>query len=204
MKKYTIEFIGTFLFVLSIIGIIYSASALVPVHIGITLAALVYMGGAISGAHYNPAVTFGVFLNKKISSRDALGYIIAQLLWATLAYLVMTRWLHISLGAVSLFGNLKAFFIAECIFTFALVSAVYYTSINRLTAGNSYFGLAIGAVVTVGAVVVGKISGGFFNPAVLLGIGLFGIPMKAALAILAGQLVGAFWAAWIYRYVVGK
>ncbi len=80
MKKYTIEFIGTFLFVLSIIGIIYSASALVPVHIGITLAALVYMGGAISGAHYNPAVTFGVLLNKKISSRDALGYIIAQLL----------------------------------------------------------------------------------------------------------------------------
>lgn len=72
------------------------------------------------------------------------------------------------------------------------MSAVYYTSINRLTAGNSYFGLAIGAVVTVGAVVVGKISGGFFNPAVLLGIGLFGIPMKAALAILAGQLVGAF------------
>lgn len=80
MKKYTVEFIGTFLFVVSIIGIIDNGSTLVPLYIGLTLMTLVYMGGAISGGHYNPAVTFGVFLDKKIGSRDALAYMVFQLL----------------------------------------------------------------------------------------------------------------------------
>ena len=168
MKKYSIEFIGTFLFVVSIIGIVYNASALVAIHIGVALTALVYMGGAISGAHYNPAVTFGIWLNKKIGTRDAIGYIVSQLLGAVVAFLVMTKGLNISLPPVGLFGDLKNFFIAELIFTFALVTTVLHTAVNRLTAGNSYFGLAIGAIVIVGGAAVGKISGGFFNPAVLL------------------------------------
>lgn len=204
MKKYSIEFIGTFLFVVSIIGVIYNASALVAIHIGIALTALVYMGWAISGAHYNPAVTLGVFLNKKISTRDAIGYIISQLLGAVAAFLIMTKGLNISLPAVGLFGDTKSFFIAELIFTFALVTTVLHTAVNRLTAGNSYFGLAIGAIVIVGVAVVGKISGGFFNPAVLLWIGLFGIPTNAVIAILGGQLVGAFGAAYFYRYILEK
>jgi aquaporin Z len=204
MKKYLVEWVGTFLFVVSIIGSIYSVSALTAIHIGIALTAIVYMGGAISGSHFNPAVTFGLLLNKKISKRDAIGYVLAQLLGALIAYLVMNKGLNITLPPVSLFGDLKAFFIAECIFTFALVSVIYYTAVNKLTAGNSYYGIAIGAIVTAGAVCVGKISGGFFNPAVLLGLGFFGIPVNAAIAILAGQLVGALWAAWFYRYVVGK
>jgi glycerol uptake facilitator-like aquaporin len=58
--------------------------------------------------------------------------------------------------------------------------------------------------VAVGAAVVGKISGGFFNPAVLLGVGLFGIPLKAAGIMLLAQFSGAFGAAWVYRYIVGK
>lgn len=91
MKKYTIEFVGTFLFVFSIIGAVNAASVITPLCIGIALAALVYMGGAVSGSHYNPAVTFGIWLNKKISSRDAIGYIIAQLLGAVAAYIVMTK-----------------------------------------------------------------------------------------------------------------
>lgn len=204
MKRYIIEFVGTFLFVVSIIGIVYNASALVAIHIGIALAALIYMGGSISGAHYNPAVTFGIWLNKKITSRDAVAYVVSQLLGAVAAFLVMTKGLDISLPAVSLFGNTKSLIIAEALFTFALVSTVLHTAVNRLTAGNNYFGLAIGAVVIVGGAAVGKISGGFFNPAVLLWIGLFGIPTKAVLAILIGQLVGTFGAAWLYRYVIGK
>ncbi len=80
MKKYTVEFICTFFFVLSIIGALYNLSVLTPLYIGMALTALVYMGGSTSGAHYNPAVTLGIYLNKKISSRDAFGYVIAQLL----------------------------------------------------------------------------------------------------------------------------
>lgn len=204
MKKYIIEFVGTFLFVLSIIGIVQDASALIALYIGIALMALVYMGGGISGAHYNPAVTLGIFLNKKISSRDALGYIASQLLWALCAYIVMTRWLDISLPAVSLTSGLKSIFIAELLFTFALVSTVLYTAVNPNTAGNSYFGIAIGAIVAIGIVVVGQISGWFFNPAVLFGIGVFWISLKTALIILLGQLAGASWAAFLYRYIVRK
>jgi|GEM_PF-1333154 len=71
------------------------------------------MGGAISGSHFNPAVTFGLLLNKKISKHDAIGYVIAQLLGAIIAYMVMHKGLNITLPPVSLFGDLKAFFIAE-------------------------------------------------------------------------------------------
>ncbi len=86
MKKYSVEFLGTFLFVLSIIGILRGASITIPLYIGAALATLVYMGGPLSGAHYNPAVTFGIWLNKKISSEDAIKYVIAQLLGAIIAY----------------------------------------------------------------------------------------------------------------------
>lgn len=204
MKKYIVEFVGTFFFVLCIIGIIYNISALLALHIGLALTALVYMGGGISGAHYNPAVTLGIFLNKKISSRDALGYIIAQLLWAICAYFIITKWLNITLPEILLTSDMKSIFIAELLFTFALVSTVLYTAVNPATAGNSYFGIAIGAIVAIGIVAVGKISGWFFNPVVLLGIGMFWIPLKTAMIILLGQLAGAAWAAFLYRYVVSK
>ncbi len=204
MKRYSIEFIGTFLFVASIIGIVNNASALISVHIGLALTALVYMGWAISGAHYNPAVTFGIFLNKKIGTRDAFWYIVSQLIWALCAFFVMTKGLDISLPEAGLTGNMKHLFVAELIFTFALVTTVLHTAVNRLTAGNSYFGLAIGAVVITGGAAVGNISGGFFNPAVLLGIGLFGIPTNAIFALLGGQLAWTLGAAWLYRYVIGK
>jgi aquaporin Z len=91
MKKYTVEFMGTFLFVLSIIAAVYSPTLLSPLYIGTALAALVYMGGALSGAHYNPAVTFGLFLNKKIGSRDTVWYVVSQLLGAGFAFLVATK-----------------------------------------------------------------------------------------------------------------
>ncbi len=204
MKKYIVEFVGTFFFVLCIIGIIYNISALLALHIGLALTTLVYMGGGISGAHYNPAVTLSIFLNKKISSRDALGYIISQLLWALCAYIVMTRWLDISLPAVALMSDMKSIFIAELLFTFALISTVLYTAVNPATAGNSYFGIAIGAIVAIGIVAVGQISGWFFNPAVLFGIGMFWISLKTALIILIGQLAGATWAAFLYKYIVRK
>ncbi len=204
MKKYTIEFIGTCLFVLCIIGIVSNASALVAVHIGLALTVLVYMGWATSGGHYNPAVTLGVFLNKKISNRDMLWYIVSQLLWAVCGYLIMTKWLGINIAAATMTTDIKSLFIAEFIFTFALASMVLYTAVNMATAGNSYFGVAIGGIVAIGIVVVGGVSGWFFNPAVLLGIGMFGISVQAAITIVIAQMMGASWAALLYRYVVKK
>src|ERR1700716_3522561 len=79
MKKYLIEFIGAFFLVLTI------ALTGNPVAIGFVLTVLVYMGGYISGAHYNPAVTLAVLLIKKIDKGEAMKYMIAQLLGGFIA-----------------------------------------------------------------------------------------------------------------------
>jgi len=72
-----------------------------------------------------------------------------------------------------------------------LVSVVLHTAASKSTAGNNYFGLAIGAVVMVGIASVGGISGGFFNPAVLLGLGLFGLSKFGWMTILGANICGA-------------
>src|SRR5258708_4253160 len=79
MKKYLTEFIGTFFLVLVV------ALTGNPLAIGGVLIAMVYAGGSISGAHYNPAVTFALFLDKKISQQEAFKYIATQMLAGILA-----------------------------------------------------------------------------------------------------------------------
>lgn len=162
------------------------------------------MGGPISGGHYNPMVTLAIYFNRKMGSKDTFYYIVSQLLGAFAAFLVVKYGLQLQMSPITISSNIQAVFIAELIFTFALVSMVFHTAVNRLTAGNNYYGVAIGGIVAVGAAAVGNISGGFFNPAVLLGLGLFGIQTNLAIAILVGQLLGASVAAWMYRMVVGK
>ena len=66
MKKYLTEFIGTFFLVFSIGMALTSGNPLAPLAIGLTLMVMVYMGGHVSGAHYNPAVTVGIFMRGKI------------------------------------------------------------------------------------------------------------------------------------------
>ncbi len=190
MKKYLVEFVGTGLFVLCIIAIIANKTALLPVHIGLSLMTLVYMGAHVSGAHYNPAVTLWLFLRKKINLSDSVGYIIAQLLGAGIAFFVAKVWLNIVLPETIIVSDMLAVFVAEAVFTFALVSVVLFTAASKASSGNSYFGLAIGAVVIAGASAVWNISGGFFNPAVLLGVGLSGISWSWV-TILLGNIVGA-------------
>jgi len=83
--KLLTELVGTFLF-LSVIALSGAAGPLAPLAIGSALMALVYMGGHISGAHYNPAVSFGLFLRRKIGATDLVEYWIAQLTGAALAF----------------------------------------------------------------------------------------------------------------------
>src|ERR1700739_3294819 len=87
MKKYVAEFIGTFFLVLTIgctvIG--NGAGALAPLAIGASLMVMVFAGGHISGAHYNPAVTLAVWMRGKCPTGDVVPYIISQLVGAGLA-----------------------------------------------------------------------------------------------------------------------
>src|SRR5256885_1283125 len=159
------EFVGTFVF-LGVIAFSGPAGALAPLVIGLALAAMVYMGGHVSGAHYNPAVTFGLFLRGVITPPTMGLYWVTQLAAGMLAF-----WFAFLLTGHS--GGIHpgpgvfwyTAVAAELVFTAALVLVVLNVAATKETAGNSYYGLAIGFTVAVGAFSVGTISGAAFNPA---------------------------------------
>src|SRR4249919_1841913 len=96
MNKYIAEFIGTFFLVLTIgcTGIGAGAGVIAPLAIGAALMVMIFAGGHISGAHYNPAVTLGVLIRGRLKAADALPYMIAQVAAASVAALVVTGFLR--------------------------------------------------------------------------------------------------------------
>jgi len=177
MNKYIAEFIGTFFLVLTIgcTGIGAGADVIAPLAIGAALMVMVFAGGHISGAHYNPAVTVGVFIRGKVNAADVGPYIVAQLAAAAIAAIVVTKFLRAGIVVTPITPKVAPALIAEFLFTFALVYVVLNAATAEGTSGNSFYGLAIGMTVMTGAFAVGDISGGAFNPAVALGICLLGI-----------------------------
>jgi aquaporin Z len=176
VRKAIVEAIGTFFLVLTIgmVALEPGAGAFAPLAIGSALMVMVYAGGHISGAHYNPAVTLGVLLRGRTSGRELAVYWAAQLAGAALAAHA-TRFLKGPGPVTALAPDVPSALLAEFLFTFALVFVVLSVATARATEGNSYYGLAIGFTVVAGAYAVGGISGGAFNPAVALGITLLGI-----------------------------
>lgn len=196
LAKLLTEFVGTFIF-FSVIALAGTIGALAPLAIGSVLMVMVYMGGHISGAHYNPAVSFGVFLRGKISAADMVLYWIAQLVAAALAftfgYLVSGHTPGIHPGAHVYTASALAI---EILFTLGLVLVVLNVAATRQTQGNSFYGLAIGFAIVIAAFAGGPISGGAFNPAVgfgaTLGQALFASGSWGDLWLyIVGPLVGA-------------
>ena len=176
MNKYVAELIGTFFLVLTVgctvIG--HGAGPLAPLAIGSALMVMVFAGGHISGGHFNPAVTLGVWLRGKCESKDVAPYIIFQIMGAVLAALVV-KLLKSGAAITVLQPATVPALLAEFLFTFALAYVVLNTATAKGTSGNSFYGLAIGFTVVVGAFSVGNISGGAFNPAVAVGISVLGL-----------------------------
>lgn len=178
MRKYVTEFIGTFGLVFTVGCAVMSGTLLAPLAIGAALMVLIYAGGHISGGHYNPAVTLGVFLRGKLPRSDVGPYWIAQLVGAFLAAWLAKFTIHPGLlHALSTSGAHAVFsaMFAEFFFTFALVYVVLNVATSKDQPGNQFFGLAIGFTVAVGAFAVGGISGAAFNPAVAFGAMLMGL-----------------------------
>jgi aquaporin Z len=176
MKKSLVEFIGTFFLVFTIGNVVLppGAGALAPLAIGAALMVMVFAGGHVSGAHYNPAVTLAVWIRGRCPTADVVPYMISQILAAVVAAMLL-RYLHPH-GATGPFAiGVKAAFLAEFLFTFALAWVVLNVATAKGTAGNSFYGLAIGLTVMTGAFAVGGISGGVFNPAVAVGVILMGL-----------------------------
>lgn len=201
MNKYAMELIGTFFLVLTIGCTVVGngAGALAPVAIGSVLMVMVFAGGHISGGHYNPAITFGVWLRGKCAAKDVAPYIISQVVGGVLAALAVK---YLKAGATVTPMNLATLpvLLAEFLFTFALVFVVLNTATAKGTAGNSFYGLAIGFTVLAGAFAVGNISGGAFNPAVAVGICVMGLASWPSIWIyFAAEFVGGAAAALLFK-----
>ena len=197
MNKYITEFIGTFFLVLTVgcTVVIGGAGVIAPLAIGSALMVMIYAGGHISGGHYNPAVTLGVWIRGRCAAADVIPYWAAQFLAATLAAVIL-NYLKGETLAKPITLKIGPGLLSEFLFTFALVYVVLNTATAKGTAGNSFYGLAIGFTVLTGAFAVGSISGAAFNPAVALGISLMGLSSWSNLWIYllansAGGLVAA-------------
>lgn len=176
-RKYAVELLGTFLFVFAIGTAASLSGAFAPLAIGSALMVMVYAGGHISGGHFNPAVTLGALVRGRIGPRDAVAYWVVQLGGAALAGWLV-RWVilpvHDTPSTLSGHG-MGAAFVVELLFTFALVYVVLNVATSKDHPNNSFYGLAIGFTVLVGAFAVGSISGAVFNPAVFLGTAITGL-----------------------------
>jgi aquaporin Z len=206
MKKYLVEFIGTFFLVFAIGNAVLppGAGAFAPLAIGATLMVMVFAGGHVSGAHYNPAVTLAVWIRGRCPTSDVVPYWVAQILGAVAAAWLV-HFLHPQVVAGPFPIGLKAALLVEFLLTFALAWVVLNVATAKGTAGNSFYGLAIGMTVTAGAFTVGSFSGGAFNPAVAVGIIVMGLQSWGNLWVyLVANFAGAAVAAFTYRYVNGR
>jgi len=201
LNKYIAEFIGTFFLVLTIGCAVMAGSTGVipPLAIGAGLMVMIYAGGHISGAHFNPAVTLAVFLRGRCPAKDVVPYMVAQVL-GSLSAAAVASFLRPDFVATAIHADFPRVAAAEFFYTFALAYVVLNVATAKGTQGNSYFGLAIGFTVLVGAFAVGDISGGAFNPAVAAGAAALGFITWANVWVhLAADFAGAALAAVTFR-----
>jgi len=197
MKKYITEFIGTFFLVLTI------AVSGEPLAIGAALMVMVFAGGHISGAHYNPAVTLAVLLRGRIALNEALMYMASQVAGAVVAALIAGWFMGFpETAALQLEDRLIKALAAEILGTFALAYVVLNVATAKGTIGNSFYGLAIGFTVLAMAMGLGKISGGAFNPAVAVGLTVLKIfALKNIWIYLVGCFGGTALAALVFKMI---
>jgi len=204
MGKYLVEFIGTFFLVFTIGMCVLHPDGIRPLTalaIGAVLMTMVYAGGHISGAHYNPAVTIAVWLRGKCATADVVPYIVVQCA-AAAAAAAITLVLRDNPTVTPITLSPGPAVLAEFLFAFALCFVVLSVATAKATAGNSYFGLAIGFTVFAGAYTVGSVSGGAFNPGVAIGLGVMGLVKWTDLWIhLVGDFAGAIAAALAFRAI---
>ena len=186
MSKYIIEFIGTFFLVITI-GLSGN-----PIAIGAVLAAMVYMGGYISGAHFNPAVTLGMLVIGKIKPLRAFLYLVMQLLGAWvgfgLTYYFIKYWPSFSSPT-----NPPAFW-AEFTGGFIVVFTITRVVTEEISAAMGSF--MIGAAFILAITIANPVSGGVLNPAIAINLHLF--QASHILGPILGGIVAAPLALWFF------
>jgi len=208
VDKYVSEFIGTFLLVLTVgCNVLGGQAVWGATSIACVLMVSIYALGAVSGAHFNPAVTLAITLSNKMEGewKRALIYMLMQVLGglfgATCAFAMYGN--SFNLEPQGQFAIRHAA-VAEILYTFMLCFVVLNTACNKASVENQYYGLAIGFVIVAGGYAVGGVSGGALNPAVALGIDLASVLKHGfgySLLYVLFEFLGAALAAAAFRVV---
>ncbi|MBS1579042.1 MAG: aquaporin [Bacteroidetes bacterium] len=203
MKKYIVEFVGTFFLVFAVCMAGTTAGNFAPIAIGSTLMIMIYAGGYISGAHYNPGVSIAVMIRGKLSLKDLIMYWIAQIAGGVVAAYLASHFFHYGEHATAIYLTSRKIALgAEAIGSFAIAFVVLNVATSTKTAGNSFYGLAIGFTVVAMAYALGPITGGSFNGGVAVGGTVFGIFGANFLWIyLVGNIVGGAIAGLLYNFL---
>ncbi len=195
IKKCFVELIGTFFFVFTIGCALFPNEhvGFPPLAIGFALMVLVYMGGHVSGGHYNPAVSLAVSIRGALKWKELPAYIISQFVGGSLGALLTGYIVAVPPYARETSYSIVPMIVCEFLFTFLLCYVVLQTTTSKKTEGNSYFGLAIGSVALVGILATVGTCYGAFNPAVALGFYVMKIAQTKLIAytILTNLVAGA-------------
>eukprot|EP00747_Dinoflagellata_sp_TGD_P125970 gnl/TRDRNA2_/TRDRNA2_174230_c4_seq2.p1 gnl/TRDRNA2_/TRDRNA2_174230_c4~~gnl/TRDRNA2_/TRDRNA2_174230_c4_seq2.p1 ORF type:complete len:459 (-),score=106.31 gnl/TRDRNA2_/TRDRNA2_174230_c4_seq2:107-1483(-) len=203
--KYAAEFIGTFLLVFTVGCNVLTGSAVwAATSIACVLMVSVYALGGVSGANFNPAVSFALGLSNKLSWLDVGIYCAVQLFAGILGGVAYGLVLDevFNLGPAKGMDHWLHAGIVELIYTFMLCFVVLNVACSKKHAGkNQFYGLAIGFVIVAGGYGAGHISGGCFNPAVAFGIDVSSAHLGFgwALAYTGFEVLGAALAAFLFR-----
>jgi aquaporin Z len=220
--RYAAEMFGTFVLVFAGVGTAVIAGGQVgnigvAFAFGLALMAMVYTLGPVSGCHINPAVSFGMFLSKRLSLRDLVGYWIAQIIGAIIAAGVVLVIANGGPGgynaglsglAANGFGehspghySLWAAFVAEMLLTMLLVVTVLGATDDRAPAG--FAGIPIGLILTTMILCGIPVTNGSFNPARSIGPAVWvgGWAFEQLWLFILAPLAGAVLAARVYAWL---
>jgi glycerol uptake facilitator-like aquaporin len=205
MKKLVAELVGTFILVM---GVALTGN---PLAIGLALASAIFMFGHISGAHFNPAVTLAVFVNKGISAVEMGKYWVAQVTGAMLAAWFV-RFMATGaeftpaydLSKMNGAYGMHPLFVThgvEIFYTFVLASVILAVTGTKAFEGNKLYPYAIGLTLAGIAFAGGPISGGVYNPAVALGPAILnGNEFTLLVTYTVAPLVGGALAGFSHRW----
>jgi MIP family channel proteins len=218
-QKLVAEFIGTFALIFFGVGSICADQYLrtssngtnslgllgIALAHGLAIGIMVSSLGHISGGHFNPAITFGFWVTRKLSTFDTLAYWIAQLAGGVAAASLLRRlpvevWGPVQLGTPDLASGISRTngILFEAIMTFFLVFVVFATAVDERGAFNKIAGFAIGLTITMGALFGGPFTGAALNPARAFGPALASNHWNNHMVYWIGPMAGGLVAGWLY------
>jgi aquaporin Z len=210
LRRATAEFVGTFALVFVGAGsLIYGNVTNVGLAYGLVVAVMVSAVGHVSGGHFNPAVTLGFVVTRRISLPLAALYWVTQLV-AAIAGAALLKWIlpaaatdAVKLGAPALQGEVASGkgVVIEAVLTFFLVWVVFATVVDPRGTFKQIAGLAIGFTITVGVLLAGGLTGAAMNPARAFGPQLIGNHWTDGWVWYLGPLAGAAVAAVLYELI---